>query len=145
MCRNHLYTLYTFYTNIVPTFESTLAKQPDKYAHVMITDLSCFSMIRFTQILQCYFTGAGAFTQVPHWQGLYLLSDKPSYWQISWSLEAARLGVTLSHHSRIWMASWQRCCRGACQISERLESVNSNLVASRFQEILRSAILLLSE
>ena len=47
-------------------------------------------------------------------QGFYSLSGKTSYRQISWSLEAARLGVMI-------IAPRQRCCRGACQISERLE------------------------
>ena len=55
-----------------------------------------------------------------HQQVLYSLSGKTSYRQISWSLEAARLGV-ISHHPEIWQAPRQRCCRGACQISERLE------------------------
>ena len=73
--------------------------------------------------------------------GLYSLSGKTSYRQISWSLEAARLSVIVivSHwnltgisaallprclsnfRAEIWLASRQRCCRGACQISEQLK------------------------
>ena len=49
-------------------------------------------------------------------QGLYSLSGKTSYRQISWSLEAAR--------SDVIMIVLQRCYRAACQISERLEKYN---------------------
>ena len=53
--------------------------------------------------------------------GLYSLNGKTSYRQISWSLEAARLDVARSYRSEIWQAPRQQCCRGTCQISERLE------------------------
>ena len=56
--------------------------------------------------------------------GLYSLSGKTSYRKISWSLEAARFGFKLSNHSEIWQVPRQRCCRGACQISERYEHCN---------------------
>ena len=48
-------------------------------------------------------------------QGLYSLNGKTSYRQISnsRSREISR--------SEIWQAPRQRCCQGACQISERLE------------------------
>ena len=54
-------------------------------------------------------------------QGLYSLSGKTSYQQISSSLEAARLDAITMYRSQIWQASRQRCCRGACQILERMQ------------------------
>ena len=46
--------------------------------------------------------------------GLYSLSGKTSYRQISWSLEATSLDVAM-------VVSLWNCCRGTCQISEQLE------------------------
>ena len=58
-------------------------------------------------------------------QGLYSLSGKTSYRQISWSLEATRLMLQWSYRSEIWQALQQQRCRGTCQISERLEKFKS--------------------
>ena len=33
-------------------------------------------------------------------------------------------GLDFSNRSEIWQASRQRCCRGACQISERYDNYN---------------------
>ena len=52
--------------------------------------------------------------------GLYSLSGRTSYRNISWSLEAAKLDVIMIES--LWnLTSQQCCCWGACQISERLE------------------------
>ena len=52
------------------------------------------------------------------YSGLYSLSRRTSYRQISWSLEAAWLGVIMS----VTLCNLAgNCCRGAYQISERLE------------------------
>ena len=61
-------------------------------------------------------------------QGLYSLSGKMSYRQISRSLEAARFDVT------IIVSLWK--VTGIKFQSDR-KSLNPNLVASRLQEILR--------
>ena len=52
---------------------------------------------------------------------LYSLSHKTSYHQILWTREAARLNVMMI--VTLWNLSGisQPCCRGACQVSERLE------------------------
>ena len=76
-------------------------------------------------------------------QGLYSLSDKTSYRQIPWNLEAVRdWMLQWSHRSEIWEASRRCCCRDASQISERLESLKRNLAALRFHEILRRPLCL---
>ena len=57
-------------------------------------------------------------------QGIYSLSGKALNHQISWKF-AWRC---LSYRSEIWQASRQRCCRGACQISEcMMTSWNGNI------------------
>ena len=48
-------------------------------------------------------------------------SEWTSYLKISWSLEAARLGVIITLSLLIMTASRKPYCRGACQISKRLE------------------------
>ena len=54
--------------------------------------------------------------------GLYSLSRKTSYRQISRSLEGARLGVIMIvSFWNLWQASRQHCCRDGCQISKRLK------------------------
>ena len=52
---------------------------------------------------------------------LYSLSGWMSYRKISWTLEAARLDTIVIYRFKIWQTHRQRCGRGACQISERLE------------------------
>ena len=67
-------------------------------------------------------------------QGLYSLSGKTSYRQISWSLEAARLDVAMV--VSLWQAPRQQHCRGTCQISERLEKFKLRI--SRLRDFTRS-------
>ena len=57
--------------------------------------------------------------------GLYSLSGKTSYRQISWSLEAARLGVIII--APLWNLTGTSAALlpRACQISERLEKSNT--------------------
>ena len=55
--------------------------------------------------------------------GLYSLSGKTSYRQISWSLEAARLDVAMVVSLWKFQSDWK--------------SLNPNLAASRLHEILR--------
>ena len=79
------------------------------------------------QVWQCHVYVANNFRKQqwsPQWiamssasLGLYSLSGKTSYRKISWSLEAA-------NRSEIWQVPRQRCCRGACQISERYDHCN---------------------
>ena len=54
-------------------------------------------------------------------QGLYSLSRRPSYRKISWSLEATRFDVIMIVPLCNLTTSRQRCWRGACLMSERLE------------------------
>ena len=53
--------------------------------------------------------------------------------------------VWWSYLSQIWQSSRQQRCRGACQISEWLQSLNPNLTASRLHEILWQDVCALSE
>ena len=62
--------------------------------------------------------------------GLYSLSGKTSYRQISWSLEATRLSVAAEVPVK-FQSNWK--------------SLNLNLVTSRLHEILRLDVLRLSE
>ena len=63
--------------------------------------------------------------------GLYFLSGRMIYREISGSLEATGLGaiMTISH--------WNLTCRCVCQIWERLENLNLNFAASKLHEILQ--------
>ena len=67
--------------------------------------------------------------------GLYSLSGKTSYRQISWSLEAARLDVALV------VSLWNLTGTSAAQVPAKFQSdwksSNPNLTASRLHEILR--------
>ena len=73
-------------------------------------------------------------------QGLYSLSGKSCYHQISRNLKATILGVIII--VSFWnltgiSAAQQRCCRCACQIQGVWKSLNPNLLASRLRAILR--------
>ena len=62
------------------------------------------------------------------------------------SREVSKTGdcmLELSHRSKIWQESGQPCCRGACQIWERLEGLRSNVAALSLHEILRLDVRLL--
>ena len=52
------------------------------------------------------------------------ISDKISYGNISWSLEAARIVLKLFNRSEIRQAPRQYCCRCACKISKRCDNLN---------------------
>ena len=54
----------------------------------------------------------------------YSLSGWMSYRKISWSLEAARLGLRLFQSLKIWQAPRQQCCRDARLILERYDHPN---------------------
>ena len=93
-----------------------------------VTGLFICLDIPFQENLQCGFMvwlyhcyGMSCFQ--PPIQGLYSLSVRTSYRQISWSLEVARLEVIMIVLLWIWQASRQRCCRCGCQISERLAKI----------------------
>ena len=64
-------------------------------------------------------------------QGLYSLSGKTSYRQISWSLEAARLDVAMV------VSLWNLTGTSAAKFQSDWKSLNPNLAASRLHEILR--------
>ena len=67
-------------------------------------------------------------------QGLYSLSGKTSYRQISWSLEATRLDVIMI------ISLWKLTCISAAlpvKFQSDWESLNPNFGASRLHEILR--------
>ena len=73
-------------------------------------------------------------------QGLYSLSGKTSYRQISRSLEAARLDVTII--VSLWnltgiSAALLRAAEVPVKFQSDWKSLNPNLVASRLHEILR--------
>ena len=75
-------------------------------------------------------------------QGLYSLSGKPSYRQISWRLEAARLDVIMI----CTVLKFDRHLGSAAaevpvKFQSDWESFNPNLAASRLGEILRQDIL----
>ena len=65
--------------------------------------------------------------------GLYSLSGKTSYRQISWSLEAARLDVAMV------VSLWVTCSAAEwpAKFQSDWKSLNPNLAASRLHEILR--------
>ena len=67
-------------------------------------------------------------------QGLYSLSGKTSYRQISSSLEAARLGVIMI--VSLWNLTGAAAERPV-KFQSNWKSPNPNLVASRLHEILR--------
>ena len=81
----------------------------------------------------CWYTALSKFNIKP--LGLYSLSCKTSYRQISWSLEAARLGVI------IIVALWNRRHLGSAaadvpvKFQSDWKSLNPNLAASRLHEI----------
>ena len=76
-------------------------------------------------------------------QGLYSLSGKMSYRQISWSLEAARLYVAMvvSLWNLTGTSAPQRWHLSAAEVPAKFQSdwksLNPNLAASRLHEILR--------
>ena len=60
------------------------------------------------------------------------------YCKISQSLEAdLELCWELYDRPKIWQATQQQCCRGACQISQQRDIQTTNLATSRLHEILR--------
>ena len=71
-------------------------------------------------------------------QGLYSLSGKTSYRQISWSLEAARLDVAMV--VSLWNFD-RHLGSSAAEVPAKFQSdwksLNPNLAASRLHEILR--------
>ena len=78
-------------------------------------------------------------------QGLYSLSGKASYQQI---LHVSKLQYGMlqcSYRSQIWQESRQRCCRGACQISEWLKKLKPESRGFRLRGILQWDLCSLSE
>ena len=70
--------------------------------------------------------------------GLYSLSGKTSYRQISWSLEAARLGVIII--TPLWNLTGTSAAllpMGPVKFQSNWKSLDPNLGASRLHEILR--------
>ena len=63
------------------------------------------------------------------YHGLYSLSDKTPYSQISWNLKVARFEVRVTISLwliYLWQESRQHCCQGTCQLSKRYGLAGSN-------------------
>ena len=75
-------------------------------------------------------------TLLQEFLGLYSLSGKTSYRQISWSLEAARLDVSMV--VSLWnLTGNSTAAEVPANFQSDWKSLNSNLAASRLHEILR--------
>ena len=68
-------------------------------------------------------------------QGLYSLSGKTSYRQISWSLEASRLDVAMV--VSLWKLTGSSAAEVPAKFHSDWKSLDPNLAASRLHEILR--------
>ena len=78
----------------------------------------------------CTLAWYNALVQSPNWkiltspyfsEGLYSLSGKDVVPSNPVKSRSREMGLYWSYSFEIWQATRQPCCRGACQISERLE------------------------
>ena len=113
------------------------------YFHKKLSYRSCIRVIRRFSLQGLYLYMLHVFHQQETYSGgLYSLNYRTSYRQISWSLEPRDWMLSWLCRSQIWQASWQRCCRSACQIRK---SPNQYLLTLSLHGILWEDVRRLSE
>ena len=117
------------------------------YIYIYIYTYCFLARITFLQWFRYWYWKLGTNFHIN--LGLYSLSGKTSYRQISWSFETARLGVIIN--APLWnlTGTWQpldsSAAEGPVKFHCDWKSLNPNLATSGLYEILREDVLPLSE